>query len=261
MELPKNRVKAAMRDGRVQTGLWLSLAHPAVAEIAGRAGFDWCLIDGEHAPNTLTTLQAQLLALEAAGCPAVVRVASGDPVRLKQVLDLGAQSVLVPLVNTAEEAAAVVSACRYAPAGTRGNGGATMRAGQWGAIPDYVRSANHEVCVMVQAETRTAMAAIPEIAGVPGVDCVFIGPADLASDMGHPGAIGHPAVRKAIEEGIAGIRAAGKAAGIIGFASEDIEAFARMGADFLAVGADAPVLSRALRDLARSAAAVLADGS
>jgi 4-hydroxy-2-oxoheptanedioate aldolase len=258
MELPTNRLKAALARGDVQTGLWLTLADPAVAEIAGRAGFDWCLIDAEHGPNTPTTIQAQLQALEAAGCPAVVRVAANDPVRLKLALDLGAQSVLVPLVDTAEEAAAAVAACRYPPRGMRGMGAAVARASYWGRVGDYAARADGEICVIVQAESRRALARVAEIAAVEGVDGVFIGPADLSADMGHPGAPDHPEVRAAIEAGLGAIAAAGAAPGIIAFDPEAAAGYARLGARFLGLGADAAALSGALGRLSAAARAALA---
>jgi 4-hydroxy-2-oxoheptanedioate aldolase len=253
MGLPPNRLKAALARGEVQTGLWLTLADAGVAEIAGRAGFDWCLIDGEHGPNTPTTMQAQLQALEAAGCPAVVRVAANDAVLLKQALDLGAQTVLVPMVDTAEEAAAAVAACRYPPRGVRGVGAMVARASRWGEIADYATAADAEICVMVQAESRRAVDDVAAIAAVEGVDGVFVGPADLSADMGHPGAAGHPDVRRAIDGALASIRAAGKAPGIVSFDMAEALDFARQGARFLGVGADVTSLAAGVRRLASEA--------
>jgi 4-hydroxy-2-oxoheptanedioate aldolase len=250
MPPPANRLKAALASGEVQRGLWLTLADPQVAEIAGRAGFDWCLIDGEHGPNTLTTIRAQLVALEAAGCSAVVRVAANDPVRIKQVLDLGAQSVLVPMVDTEEDAAAAVAACRYPPAGRRGMGAALARASHWGALSDYARSADAGICVLVQAESARAMERIDRIAAVEGVDGVFVGPADLSADMGHLGDPAHPEVEAAIATGLAAVRAAGKAPGIVAFDPEESSRRVRQGATFLGVGADAAALRGALGRLA-----------
>lgn len=253
MGLPPNRLKAALARGEVQTGLWLTLADAGVAEIAGSAGFDWCLIDGEHGPNTPTTVQAQLQTLEAAGCPAVVRVAANDAVLLKQALDLGAQTVLVPMVDTAEEAAAAVAACRYPPRGVRGVGAMVARASRWGAVADYATAADAEICVMVQVESRHAVDNVAAIAAVEGVDGVFVGPADLSADMGHLGAPGHPEVRRAIEGALGVIRRAGKAPGIVAFDMQEVMDFARLGARFLGVGADAAALAATLRQLAGNA--------
>jgi len=251
MDPPTNRLKAALARGDLQRGLWLTLAHPPVAEIAGRAGFDWCLIDGEHGPNTLSAILAQLQALEAAGCPAVVRVAANDPVRLKQVLDLGAQSVLVPMVDTAEEAEAAVAACRYPPEGVRGVGASVARASRWGAVSGYAAGADAGICVLIQAESPRAMANLSGIAAVDGVDGVFIGPADLSAGMGHLDDPDHPEVRAAIEAGLAMIRAAGKAPGTIAFDPDEAVHWARHGATFLGVGADAAVLRTGLEQVAR----------
>mgnify|MGYP006269947861 FL=1 len=248
MELPQNRLKAALARGERQVGLWLSLADAGVAEMAGWAGLDWCLIDGEHAPNTLQTLQAQLQALAGTPASAVLRVAANDPVRLKQALDLGVQSVMVPMVSTVEEAEAAVAACRYPPEGIRGIGGSTMRASAWGDIAGYTNRANAEICVIVQAETVEATANAEAIAAVDGVDCVFVGPADLSADMGYPGQADHPDVQSAIRRIFEATMAGGAAAGI--FASDVVQARAYLdaGARFVSLGADAPLLRKAIQD-------------
>lgn len=255
MSVPANRLKAALAGGEVQTGLWLALASPLVAEIAGRAGFDWCLVDGEHGPNAVPTMLPQLQALEAAGCAAVVRVPVNEAWVVKQVLDLGAQSVLVPMVDTPEQAAAAVAACRYPPEGIRGVGAALARASRWGAVPGYVGGANAEICVMVQVESARAVGNVAAIADTEGVDVVFVGPADLAADMGHPGAPDHPEVRAAIEAAVATIRASGKAAGIVTFDADEVAVWARLGVTFLGVGGDADAMTRALTGLAAQARA------
>lgn len=178
MPAPENTLKTALERGDLQTGVWLTLAHPTVAEIAGHAGFDWCLIDAEHGPNTLQTIMPQLQAL--AGTPAqpVVRVPKNEDWILKQVLDLGVQTVVVPMVDTAEEAAAAAKAVRYPGAGTHGPGsrglGATLaRASRYGQIGDYVENANAEICLFVQVESRQAAENIDAIAATPGVDGIF----------------------------------------------------------------------------------------
>lgn len=248
MPAPKNTLKAAMAEGRLLRGLWLALGSETVTEIAGRSGFDWCLVDGEHAPFDPTQIRRQLVTLETTGTPSVVRVPVNEDWVLKQVLDLGAQSVMVPMVNSAAEAARAVRACRYPSAGVRGNGGATFRAGGYGMTEGYTATANDEVCVIVQAESRAAMADLAAIATTDGVDCVFIGPADLGGDMGYRDDLGNPALWDEIRRGIAVITGAGKAAGIIvppAMADEMIDA----GITFLGLGADTNVLAEGLRAL------------
>jgi len=234
-------------------GLWLALGAETVTEIAGRAGFDWCLVDGEHGPWDPTLIRRQLMVLAGTGTPAVVRVPVGEAWVLKQALDLGAQTVMVPMITSAAEAEAAVRACRYPPEGIRGNGGATMRAGGYGRIPDYTATANDEICVIVQAESRAAMADLAAIAAVEGVDCVFIGPADLGGDMGFGGDLSAPELWDEIHRGIKIITEAGKAAGIIvppAMAGEMMEA----GVTFLGLGSDSHVLTETLRALAGGAA-------
>lgn len=255
MPAPQNTLKAALARGEMQIGLWLGLASGAVAELAAGAGFDWCLIDAEHGPNTLPTIQAQLQAIAGRGAAPVVRVPVGEDWVIKQVLDLGVQSVLVPMVDTADQARAAVRATRYPPDGVRGMGAALARASDYGRTTDYVSSANDQICVMVQAESAAAVRNIDAIAAVSGVDCVFVGPADLSADMGFPGNPGHPEVVAAIEHLIARTRAAGKAAGIIVFDPAQFAGCVRLGVTFLGTGGDATVLSRALVALAGQARA------
>jgi len=247
MPAPKNKLKSAILSGKMQYGLWLSLASPGVAEMAGSNGFDWCLIDGEHGPNDLPRIEEQLRALAGQPTSAIVRVPQGDDWILKQVLDLGAQTVLVPMVETAEQAADVVAACKYAPEGRRGVGYALVRASNYNAIPDYAKTANEEVCVIVQVETLTAMKNIPQIARVPGVDCVFIGPADLSADMGYLAELNHPDVLLVIAQGMKDIAAAGVAAGTIAFSEIDQKRFVGQGGTFLCVEADVTLLQSALQ--------------
>lgn len=252
MPAPLNTLKQAMAEGRLLRGLWLALGSETVTDIAGRAGFDWCLVDGEHGPWDPAGLRRQLMVLAGTGTPAVLRVPVNEAWVLKQALDIGAQTVMVPMVASAAEARAAVAACRYPPEGIRGNGGSTMRAGGYGAIPDYAATANDQVCVIVQAESRAAMADLANIAAVDGVDCVFIGPADLAGDMGLRDDMGNPALWDEIRRGVGVIRAAGKVAGIIvppAMADDMIAA----GITFLGLGADSNVLTEGLRRLAKGA--------
>ncbi|MBF9058632.1 2-keto-3-deoxy-L-rhamnonate aldolase [Rhodobacterales bacterium HKCCSP123] len=253
MPAPRNDFKAALAAGELQRGLWLALGSETVTEIAGNAGFDWCLVDGEHAPWEPALIRRQLMVLEGTGTPSIVRVPVNEPWVLKQALDIGAQSVMVPMVNSAEEARAAVAACRYPPAGIRGNGGYTMRASGYGAIPDYAVTANEEICVIVQAESRAAVEALPEIAAVDGVDCVFFGPADLAADMGHRADPMNTDVWDAIRHGAGVIRAAGKAAGLFGPPALEAEMI-ETGFTMLSAGSDADLVNGLLRRVAGGAA-------
>lgn len=252
MPAPENRLKSALARGELQVGIWLGMTHSVSAEIASRAGFDWCLIDAEHSPNTLPEIRAQLQAMAGGGASAVVRVPQGEAWILKQVLDLGVQSVLVPMVDTAAQARHLVRAMRYPPEGIRGVGAAMARASGYGTVRDYTITANDRTCLLVQAESRQAIENIDEIAGTEGVDCVFIGPADLSASMGYLGRLDAPEVIEAIDHAIGRIRAAGKAAGIIDYSPEAARLWAEKGVTFLGVGSDVTTLAAGLRGLAAS---------
>ena len=252
MPAPVNRLKANLLGGQLQKGLWMGLASATVAEMASNAGFDWCLIDAEHGPNDLITTQSQLQAMNGAPASPVVRVPVAEDWMLKQVLDLGAQNLLIPMIDTGEQAAQAVAACRYPPDGIRGLGSALARASGYNAIPDYPTTANDQICVMVQAESRAAIDKIDAIAGTDGVDVVFIGPADLSADMGYLGQLDAPEVEEVIAHAIARIRATGKVAGIVLFNPDDFPRYIEMGVGFLGMGSDVTSLAASLRDLARS---------
>lgn len=250
MDLPVNRFKQGLREGKPQIGLWLGLADAYCAEICAGAGFDWLALDGEHAPNDLRTLLAQLQAIAAYPSQPIVRVPIGDTVLIKQTLDLGVQTLLAPLVESAEQAAAIVRATRYPRAGVRGVGSALARASRWNRIPDYLRRADAEMCVIAQVETIAGLEQLDAIARVEGVDGIFIGPADLAGALGHLGNPMHPDVQRAIEDAIARIRGAGKAAGIL-MADETLaRRYLSLGCTFVAVGVDTTLLTRATQALA-----------
>jgi 4-hydroxy-2-oxoheptanedioate aldolase len=251
MKQPHNAFKAGLARREAQIGLWLSLADAYVAELVATAGFDWLLIDAEHAPNDLRSVLAQLQAVAPYPVSAVVRPVQGDTALIKQYLDAGVQSLLVPMVHTAEQATAVVAATRYAPRGTRGLGGAMSRVTRWSRIEGYVAHAHDEICVLVQAESKEAMANLDAIAAVDGVDGVFFGPADLSASMGFLGQPGHPEVLAAIDAGIATVLAAGKAAGIIDTDPKVAERYLKAGALFVAVGVEADLLIRAAAELAK----------
>jgi 4-hydroxy-2-oxoheptanedioate aldolase len=247
-----NRFKQALAERKPQIGLWLALAHSYTAEICAGAGFDWFLIDGEHAPNTLQTILQQQQALAAYPGAAVVRPPWNDSVHLKQILDTGAQNFLVPMVQSAEDAAAAVQAIRYPPHGIRGVGSGLARASRWGRVPDYLRRADEELCLLVQVETMQAIDALDAILEVEGVDGVFIGPADLAASMGHLGNPGHAEVQRVVETAITKIAGSGKAAGVLTVDQNQAKRFLELGALFVAVGVDAIILARGVDALARA---------
>lgn len=249
MEIPQNRFKRALGEGRPLIGLWSVLANATVAELLGGAGYDWLLIDMEHAPNELPGVQAQLQALRGSGTAPIVRPPWNDMVWVKRVLDLGAQTLLIPYVQTAEEAAQAVSYMRYPPAGRRGVAGGT-RATQWGRVRDYYQRCERELCLLVQVESRQGLENLDTIAATPGVDGVFIGPADLSADLGHLGDPQHPEVKAAIEDAVGRIRAAGKAAGILARGEDAARRWLEAGCTFVAVGVDAVLLAQAADNLA-----------
>jgi 4-hydroxy-2-oxoheptanedioate aldolase len=254
MQTPINTFKQALAAGTPQIGLWAALASAYSTELLAGIGYDWLLIDGEHAPNdvrnTLAQLQAVASAQQAFGDarshPIVrVPVGTGDVgvALIKQHLDIGAQTLLVPMIDTAEQADLVVKATRYAPAGIRGMGSALARASRWQAHARYVHEANDQICVLVQVETVEAMKNLDAIAATPGVDGVFIGPSDLSASMGQSGNAGHPDVKAVIADGVRRIRAAGKAPGILATSEAGAKQWLAAGALFVAVGADTMLLA------------------
>ena len=243
MDMYVNRFKARLRSGTPQIGLWCSLTSHVSTEAIAESGYDWLLIDTEHAPNELPGVHAQLQALAASNASPIVRPVWNDTVILKRLLDIGVQTVLVPFVQNAEEARRAVAATRYPPHGVRGVSIAT-RANGFGRIKDYFARANDEICVVVQVETGAALEAIEEIAAVDGVDGIFIGPSDLAADLGHLGAPGHEDVQRAIADAVKKIVAAGKAPGILAPLEADAKRWLEAGCLFVAVGSDIGILAR-----------------
>ena len=216
----------------------------------GQAGFDWLVIDAEHGPNDLRSTLIQLQALASTDAHPVVRVPVGETYMLKQMLDAGAQTVLVPMVESAEQARQLVRDVRFPPNGDRGVGYALARASHFGATTDYGPTADAQICLLVQVENLRGLAALDDILGVEGVDGVFIGPADLAADMGHLGNADHPDVQTAIMDALARIRTAGIAPGILSSREEMTKNAIAAGAQFVAVGADVLLLGNAARALA-----------
>ncbi|NWC76828.1 4-hydroxy-2-oxoheptanedioate aldolase [Pseudomonas sp. P7759] len=250
MDMPVNRFKQRLRNGDVQIGLWLGLADAYCAELAANAGFDWLLIDGEHAPNHLHGMLAQLQAVAPYPSQALIRPVIDDSALIKQLLDIGAQTLLVPMVESAAQARELVRALRYPPQGIRGVGSALARASRWNSIPGYLDLADEQMCLLVQIENLEGLANLDEIAAVEGVDGVFIGPADLSASMGHRGNPGHPEVQAVIEHAIGRIVQSGKAAGILSADENLARRYIELGATFVAVGVDTTVLMRGLQALA-----------
>ena len=245
-----NPFKKALAAKQPQVGLWLSMADPYLAEVSATAGFDWLLIDGEHAPNDLRSTLAALQAVAPYRSQPVVRAVAGEVPLVKQLLDIGAQNLLIPMVDTAEQAQQLVRATRYPPGGIRGVGSAVGRASRWSQRSDYLDVADDEVCLLVQAETVTALKNLEAICAVDGIDGVFIGPADLSASLGHRGKPGHPEVQAAIEGAIRRIVQSGKAAGILTSDNQLARRYLELGATFVATGVDVLMYANAARKLA-----------
>ena len=248
MDLPVNHFKRAIAAGRPQIGLWCSFPTHHTVELVSRCGFGWLLLDMEHSPNDMGSLHLQLMATAGGTSTPVVRPPWNDMVVIKRCLDVGAQTLLLPYVQSAEEAERAVASTRFPPEGLRGVAGSTRAAG-FGRIKDYLNIAHREICVLVQAETKKSLDNLEAICDVEGVDGVFIGPNDLAADMGHRGNIPHPEVQSAIADAIKRIRARGKAPGIL-VGEADGRRMLDLGALFVAVGADAEVLRTGVEALA-----------
>lgn len=252
MDMPRNTFKHALRERRAQIGLWVGLADAYAAELLAGTGFDWLLIDGEHAPNDVRSVLAQLQAVAPYPVHPIVRPPVGDVALIKQFLDTGVQTLLVPMIETAEQAALMVAATRYPPGGVRGVGSALARSSRWNQIEGYLQRADDEMCVLVQIESATGLRNLDEIAQVAGVDGVFFGPADLSASLGYLGQPGHPEVQQAITHGMARVLAAGKAPGILTADAQLARRYLDAGALFVAVGVDTTLLTGAARRLAAS---------
>ncbi|MFC4621659.1 aldolase/citrate lyase family protein [Comamonas nitrativorans] len=250
MQMPLNTFKDALARGETQIGLFVGLGHGYGAELLGSSGFDWLLIDGEHGPNDLRSIIAQMQALAPHPERLVVRTADHNPAVIKQLLDGGAQTLMVPMVESAAQAQALVRAMRYAPHGIRGVGTAMARAAHWNGVADYFAQADAQMCLIVQIESVAGVAHLDAIVQVPGVDAVFIGPSDLAASMGHLGQPGHPEVKAAVADAIARIAAAGKAPGVFSADPATAAHYQQLGARFLLVGVDTLLLRNAAVALA-----------
>jgi 4-hydroxy-2-oxoheptanedioate aldolase len=250
MDLPRNAFKHAIAAGQLQIGLWSSLASTIAADVVSDSGFDWILLDTEHSPNELPSLLGQLQVLARSATSPVVRPAWNDPVLFKRILDIGAQTLLVPYVQNAEEAQRAVLATRYPPAGIRGVTG-SGRASRYGRVKDYLKTAEREIAVLVQVETGTALDQLEAIAAVEGVDGVFIGPSDLAASLGHIGNPAHADVQARIEDAVKRLKALGKPAGILTGNEDEARRYIDWGYTFVAVGVDLGLLSRSADALAK----------
>lgn len=248
--MQRNAFKHAIAAGKLQIGLWSSLCSNIAAEIISDSGFDWILLDTEHSPNEIPDLVGQLQAMQGSATTPIIRPAWNDVVLAKRALDIGAQSLLFPYVQNAEEARRAVASTRYPPQGIRGVSVAA-RASRYGRTPEYLTRANAEICVLVQVETRSALGEIEAIAEVEGIDGVFIGPSDLAASLGHLGNPQHPDVQKAIENAGKRLKAVGKPAGILTGNEEEARRYIGWGYLFVAVGADVGLLARNADALAK----------
>ncbi len=250
MSMKINTFKQALKGDKPLFGLWQGIPDTTVAEIGAGAGFDWVLIDAEHGPFDVRSVMSHLQAIEPYPVSALVRPVEGNTALIKQFMDIGVQTLLVPMVDTAEQAQQIVKAAKYPPEGVRGLGTSMARAANWNRTPDYLAKANDEVCVIVQIETLTGLENIEDIVAVEGVDAVFIGPSDLSAAMGHVGNPGHPEVVTAIENGFKVIISAGKQAGVLAVNKELVNKYIEAGARFIGVGVDAALLANATRQLA-----------
>jgi len=245
MDMPRNRFKLALQQEQLQLGLFLGLGSPVSAEALASCGYDFLLIDAEHAANDLRSIQAQLQAIAAYPVPCLVRPPSHEPALIKQLLAVGAQTLLVPMVDNAAQAEALVSAMRYPPKGIRGVGTALERSARWNAVPGYLAEVEENTCLIVQIESQAGLTNLEAIAQVEGVDGVFIGPADLAASLGYIGQPGHPEVRAIITQAITRIVGCGKRAGVFSSDPALVAGYRANGASFVALGADTSVLRSA----------------
>jgi 2-keto-3-deoxy-L-rhamnonate aldolase RhmA len=255
MDLNRNSFKHAIAAGKLQIGLWCSLCSNIAADVVGDSGFDWLLLDTEHSPNEIPDLVGQLQAVSGGAATPIVRPAWNDTVLIKRCLDIGAQTLLVPYVQNAEEARRAVEAVRYPPRGMRGVAVAS-RASRYGRVTDYLKKADAEICLLVQVETRSALDQLEAIAAVDGVDVLFVGPNDLSHGMGIPGRFDDPRYLDALAAVAAASRAAGKVAGVMLRSTDEVEPHLRLGYSFFALSTDAGLLGRTMRSAVATMRAV-----
>ena len=260
LELPPTLADRIEAEDRPLIGLWACAGSAITAEIVAGSGCDWVLIDAEHSPNGLESLLAQLHAVAAYPAAPVVRPPYGDTVIIKQVLDIGAQNLLIPMVDTAEQAADIVRAVRYPQGGVRGVGSSLARSSRWNRVEGYLGRADETISLTVQIESATAVANVDAIAAVDGVDALFVGPADLAASMGYLGQQNHPEVVAGVLRAIEAGKATGKPVGVNAFVQGDAERYLAAGAKFVAVGADVAILARQTEALVESFATLTGGG-
>lgn len=251
MQIHRNEFKRALARGELQIGLWSTLCSNIGAEVIAHAGFDWILLDTEHSPNELPGLLTQLQAMGRGTASPVVRAAWNDPVLIKRILDIGAQSILLPYVQTPQEAQRAVQSVRYPPRGIRGVS-AGSRSSQYGRVKDYLSRAEEEICLLVQIESQAALNELEAIAGIEGIDGVFIGPADLSASLGHLGNPQHPETQAALQDAVRRLSALGKPAGILTAVEADARRYIEWGYRFVAVGVDTGLLARGADALAKA---------
>lgn len=244
-----NSLRQRLLAGERLIGCWCSLASPITTEVLGVAGFDWLLLDAEHAPNDVLSLIPQLMALKDSPSAPVVRPPLNDTVLIKRLLDAGFHNFLIPMVDSVEQARAAVAATRYPPEGVRGVS-VSQRSNRYGTVPDYFAQVNRHITVMVQIESRAGLAAVAEIAAVEGVDSIFVGPSDLAAALGHLGNAGHPSVQAAIKAILQAAKAAGKPSGILAPVEADARRYMELGATLVAVGSDLGALRASTQAMA-----------
>lgn len=243
-----NKFKAALVAHQIQIGCWSALANPVSTEVLGLAGFDWLVLDGEHAPNDITTFIPQLMALKGSHSAAVVRVPTNEPVIIKRLLDIGFYNFLIPFVESPEEAVQAVASTRYPPEGIRGVS-VSHRANMFGTVPDYMNQSNQNITIMVQIESQQGVDNVDGIASTDGVDGIFVGPSDLAAALGHPGNAAHPEVQSCIQHIFARAKAHNKPSGILAPVDADARRYLEWGATFVAVGSDLGVFRNATQKL------------
>lgn len=247
----QNKFKTDIRS-KVQYGLWLALADQYSAEISAGAGFDFLLLDGEHSPIDLRTILGQLQAIAAYDIAPIVRPPKDDAVLIKQLLDIGVNNLLIPMVESPEQARNIVAATRYPPQGIRGVGAGIARAARWGSDPQYITQANDNICLILQIETVNGVENLEAIANIEGVDGIFFGAVDLSASMGLLGQPNHPKVIETIKQGIAKVKAMGKFAGFLSAENIISKEYITAGANFAAIGVDTLLLSNAARKLINS---------
>lgn len=254
MRVPVNTFKAGLASKEPRYGLFVGLPGTSNAEILGAAGFDWLIIDHEHAPFELADILCYLQALAPYAVAPIVRPVDHNPALLKKLLDIGVQTFVVPMVDDAAQAAALVSALRYPPQGNRGLGASLARAARWGQVDDYLHTANAQICLIVQAESVAAINNLDDILAVDGVDGVFIGPSDLSASMGYVGKPEHPDVVETISAALQAISAAGKCAGVLSINLDMAAHYQSCGANFIGVGVDTLLLGNSAAQLATTVA-------